>query len=50
MEVSGVRRSDMEAVPGRKLVEERRRKKKSAPLKTDASTAPPAIAAVLWAD
>ncbi|WP_282795240.1 hypothetical protein [Streptomyces sp. CC224B] len=37
MEATGVRRTDMESVPGRQRVEVQRRKKKATPLKTAAS-------------
>ncbi|MEV5983919.1 hypothetical protein AB0L85_02755 [Streptomyces sp. NPDC052051] len=48
MEAAGVRRTDMEAVSGKQLVEEQRRRGKAAPLKTDASRAPLAVGTFLW--
>ncbi|WP_369168915.1 tyrosine-type recombinase/integrase [Streptomyces sp. R28] len=47
MEAAGVRRTDMETVPGKQLVEEQRRRGKAAPLKTDASRAPLAVGTFL---
>ena len=47
MEASGVRRTDMETVQGKQLVEEQRRRGKAAPLKTEASRAPLAVGTFL---
>ncbi|MFJ5611933.1 hypothetical protein ACIQCJ_21380 [Streptomyces sp. NPDC093221] len=50
MEAAGVRRTDMESVPGRQLVEEQRQRGRAAPLKTDASKAPLAVGSFLLAE
>lgn len=48
MEAAGVRRSDMEAVTGKQLVEEQRQRGRAAPLKTAASQAPLGVGSFLW--
>ncbi len=47
MEAAGVRRSDMETVAGKQLVEEQRQRGKAVPLKTEASQAPLAVGSFL---
>lgn len=47
MEASGVRRTDMETLQGKQLVEEQRRRGKAAPLKTEASNALLAVGSFL---
>jgi integrase len=47
MEAAGVRDCDMDAVPGRQLVQEQRQRGKAVPLKTDASKAPLAVGSFL---
>ncbi|MDF2257705.1 tyrosine-type recombinase/integrase [Streptantibioticus ferralitis] len=47
MEATGVRRTDMETIPGKQLVEEQRQRGKAVPLKTEASQAPLAVGSFL---
>ncbi|MFF9897762.1 tyrosine recombinase XerC [Streptomyces longispororuber] len=48
MEAAGVRRSDMEDVPGKQAVEEQRQKGQAVPLKTSASRSVIPVGSFLW--